>query len=87
MTIVIVLLALSAGIGLVLGTSSNWFAISISSPPLGLLSAAALQIAGFGALSGIAIVVACLTVSQVAYVVMGVTLAYIRSDGELAVSN
>jgi hypothetical protein len=82
MTAVIVLLALSAGIGLVLGTSLNWFAIAISSLPLALLSAAVLQIAGFGALWGIAIVVACLTLSQIAYVIMGVTLAYISSGGE-----
>jgi hypothetical protein len=79
MTAVIVLLVLSAGIGLVLGTSLNWFAIAISSLPLALLSAAVLQIAGFGALWGIAIVVACLTLSQIAYVIMGVTLAHISS--------
>jgi hypothetical protein len=82
MTTVIVLLALSAGTGLVLGTSLNWYVIPISSLPLALLCAAVLQIAGFGALPGIAIVVACLTVSQIAYVTMGVTLAYTRSEGE-----
>jgi hypothetical protein len=62
MTIVIVLLALSAATGLALGASFNWYAIPISSPPLALLSAAVLQMAGFGAPSGIATVVACLTV-------------------------
>jgi hypothetical protein len=71
MTVVIVLLALSAGTGLALGASFNWYAIAISSPPLALLSAAVLQIAGFGALWGIAIVVACLTLSQIAYVYYG----------------
>jgi hypothetical protein len=82
MTVAIVLLALSAGTGLVLGTSLKWYAIPISSLPLALLSAAVLQIAGFGALSGIAIVVACLTLSQIAYVIMGVTPAYMSSGGE-----
>jgi hypothetical protein len=75
MITVIVLLALSAGTGFVLGTSLNWYAIAISSLPLALLCAAVLQIKGFGALSGIAIVVGCLTLSQIAYVIMGVTLA------------
>jgi hypothetical protein len=79
---VAMLLALSAGTGLVLGTSLNWYAIAISSLPLALLCAAVLEIKGFGALSGIAIVVGCLTLSQVAYVIMGVTLAYIGSGGE-----
>jgi hypothetical protein len=79
MTVVIVLLALSAGTGLALGALFNWYAIAISGPPLALLSAAVLQIAGFGALWGIAIVVACLTLSQIAYVIMGVTLAHISS--------
>jgi hypothetical protein len=82
MTVVIVLLALSAGTGLALGASFNWYAIPISSLPLALLSAVVLQIEGFGALSGIALVVACLTLSQIAYVIMGVTPAYTRSEGE-----
>jgi hypothetical protein len=82
MTVVIVLLALSAGTGLALGATLNWYAIPISSLPLALLAAAVLQIAGFGALSGIALVVACLTLSQLAYVIMGVSLAYTRSAGE-----
>jgi hypothetical protein len=66
MTAVFVLLALSAATGLALGTSFSWFAILISSIVLAALSAAVLQIAGFGALSGIAIIVACLTVNQLA---------------------
>jgi hypothetical protein len=80
MTVVIVLLALSAGTGLALGASFNWYAIPISSPPLAILSAAVLQMAGFGALSGIATVVACLTVNQITFVIMGVILAYTRSE-------
>jgi hypothetical protein len=69
-----VLLALSAATGLAIGTSFSWFAILISSAALAALSAAALHIAGFDALSGIAIIAACLTVHQLAYV-MGVALA------------
>jgi hypothetical protein len=80
MTIVIVLLALSAATGLALGASFNWYAIPISSPPLALFSAAVLQMAGFGAPSGIVTVVACLTVNQIAYVIIGVALAYTRSE-------
>jgi hypothetical protein len=44
---------------------------------LAVVSAAALQIQGFGALPGIAIVVACLTVNQLAYLVG----AFRRSKG------
>ena len=74
MTAAFVLLALSAATGLAVGTSFSWFAILISSIGLAVLSAVALQIGGFGALSGIAIIVACLTVNQLAYV-LGVTRA------------
>ena len=48
-------------------TSLPWLAIAASSFGLAVLSSAVLQIQGFGALSGIAIVVACLTVNQLAY--------------------
>ena len=74
MTAAFVLLALSAATGLAVGTSFSWFAILISSIGLAVLSAVVLQIGGFGALSGIAIIVACLTVNQLAYF-LGVTLA------------
>jgi hypothetical protein len=67
MTVVIVLLALSALIGFALGTSFSWLAIAASSAGIAVLSSAILQIQGFGALPGIAIVVACLTVNQMAY--------------------
>ena len=79
MTAPFVLLALSAAIGLALGTSFSWFAILVSSVALAGFSAAVLQIAGFGVMPGIAIVVACLTVNQLAYV-MRVTLANRGSD-------
>jgi hypothetical protein len=67
MSAVIVLPALSALIGFALGTSFSWLAIAASSIGLAVLSSAILQIQGFGALPGIAFVVACLTVNQMAY--------------------
>jgi hypothetical protein len=67
MTAGIVLLALSALIGFALGTSFSWFAIAASSIVIAVLSSAILQIQGVGALPGIAIVVACLAVNQMAY--------------------
>jgi hypothetical protein len=67
MTVVIVLLALSTLIGFALGTSFSWLAIAASSAGIAVLSSEILQIQGFGALPGIALVVACLTVHQMAY--------------------
>jgi hypothetical protein len=67
MTAVILLLALSALIGFMLGRSFSWFAIAASSTGIALLSSAILQMQGFGALPGIAIVVACLTINQIAF--------------------
>ena len=66
MSAVFILLALSAVTGFAL-RSFSWFAILISSVVLAGLSSAALQVQGFGALSGIAIVAACSTVNQAAY--------------------
>jgi membrane protein implicated in regulation of membrane protease activity len=57
----------SAVLGLVLGLYFSWMAIAICSVGLAVVSAAALQIQGFGALPGITIVVACLAVNQLAY--------------------
>jgi hypothetical protein len=74
MSAAFILLTLSAATGLALGMLFSWLAIAASSIGLAILSAAVLQIAGFGALSGIAIIVACLTVNQLAYV-LGVMLA------------
>jgi hypothetical protein len=67
MTALIVLLALSALIGFAIGTSFSWLTIATSSAGIAVLSSAILQIQGFGALPGIALVVACLTVNQMAY--------------------
>jgi hypothetical protein len=74
MSAAFILLAFSAAIGFSIGTSFPWFAILISSMALAALSAAVLQIAGFDALSGIAIVAVCLAVHQLAYVI-GVAVA------------
>jgi hypothetical protein len=67
MTVVIVLLALSALIGFALGASFSWPAIATFSAGIAVLSSAILHIQGFGAIPGIAIVVACMSVSQMAY--------------------
>ena len=67
MTVVFLLLALSALIGFGLGTSFRWPAIVASSVAIAVLSSAILQIQSVGALPGIAIVVACLVVSQMGY--------------------
>jgi hypothetical protein len=63
----VILLALSALIGFVFGMSFSWLAIAASSIGLAVLSSVILQLQGFGALPGTAIVVACLTVNQMAY--------------------
>jgi hypothetical protein len=68
MSAAVILLALSAATGFAVGTSFSWFAILISSLALAGLSAAALHIAGFDALLGIAIIATCLTVHQLAHV-------------------
>jgi hypothetical protein len=66
MKAVIILLALSAVAGFALG-SCSWFAIGISALVLAVLASAALHVQEFAALPGIALVVACLTVNQIAY--------------------
>ena len=79
MSAAVILLVLSAATGLAVGTSFSWFAILISSAALGALSAAVLHLAEFDALSGIAIIFACLTVHQLAY---GIGVALARSSQE-----
>jgi hypothetical protein len=74
MSTAFILLALGAATGFTSGSSFSWFAIVISSTALAAFSAAVLHFAGFDALSGIAIIVTCLTVHQLAYGI-GVTLA------------
>jgi hypothetical protein len=79
MSAAVIVLALSAATGFTIATSFSWFAILISSTALAALSAAVLHIAGFHALSGIAIIAACLTVHQLSYV-MGVALTRRASE-------
>jgi hypothetical protein len=81
MTAVIVLLALSALIGFAVGTSFSWLAIAASSTGIAVLSSAILQIQGFGADAGIVIVVACLTVSQIAYLASVFSRIQVRMSG------
>jgi hypothetical protein len=66
MSSVIVLCAPSLLIGFALGHFS-WRAIAASSLALAVLAAVVLQRQGFGPLAGIAIIVACLTINQTAY--------------------
>jgi hypothetical protein len=77
MSALIVLLALSGLIGFALGKSFSWVAIAASSAGIAVLSSAILQTRGIGALPGIALVVACLTVNQMAYLLS----AFGRSSG------
>jgi len=77
MSAVVILVALSALIGFALGTSLPWLAIAATGFGLAVLSSAVLKIQGFGALPGIAIVVACLTVNEMAYLAG----AWRRSNG------
>ena len=70
MTSIFILLALSAVTGFVLGRGRfTWHAILVAGAVLAPLSAVILQKQGFGALSGISTIVACLIVNQVAYLI------------------
>jgi hypothetical protein len=75
MNAILVLLAVSGLVGLVLGLYFSWLAIGVSGVVLAIISAVVLQREGFGALTGITIIVVCLTVNQVAYLV-GVWLRF-----------
>jgi hypothetical protein len=78
MNAILILLAVSSLLGLVLGFYFSWLAISVSGLVLAFLSAVVLQHEGFGSLAGIAIIVVCLTVNQIAYLI-GVTSVNRRS--------
>jgi hypothetical protein len=69
MSSILILVALSALSGFVLASYFSWPAILVAGVVLALLSAIVLQNQGFGALSGISVMVACLTVSQIAYLI------------------
>jgi hypothetical protein len=55
--------------GLVLGLYFSWIAILASGLVFAIVSATVLQHMAFGALAGIAIIVVCLTINQVAYLI------------------
>jgi hypothetical protein len=69
MNAIFILLAVSAILGFVLGFYFSWIAILISGLVLAVISAIVLQKEGFGPLAGIATIVACLTVNQLAYLI------------------
>jgi hypothetical protein len=73
MNAILVLLAVSAIVGLILGFYFSWMTILASGLILAIVSAAVLQQQGYSFFAGIAIIVFCLTVNQVAYLV-GVSL-------------
>ena len=74
MNTILALAAVSAFFGLVLGFCVSWMAIVLSGLVLAIISALVLHQMAFGALAGIAIIVVCLTINQVAYLI-GVRLA------------
>jgi hypothetical protein len=69
MNAVFALLAVSAVVGLLLGFYFSWMTILASGLVLAIVSATVLQREGFGFLSGIVIIVVCLTINQVAYLI------------------
>ena len=70
MSPILILLALSALSGFVLGIGHfSWPAILVAGAVLAPLSTIVLQNQDFDALSGISVIVACLTINQAAYVV------------------
>jgi hypothetical protein len=81
MSAILILLTVSSLLGLVLGFYFSWLAIGMSGLVLAFLSAVVLRHQGFGSLTGIAIIVACLTANQVAHLI-GVTLTK-RGDRSL----
>jgi hypothetical protein len=68
MSVVFILLALSAVVGLAL-SSFGWRSLIVASLILAVLSATVLQIEGFGTIPGVAIIAVCLTLNQVAYLI------------------
>ena len=73
MSAILVLLAASALLGFALGLYFSWIAIVISGFVLAIVSAVVLQIEGVGFVAGVAIIVVCLAVNQIAYLI-GVAL-------------
>jgi len=69
MNAIFVLLAVSALVGLIFGFYFPWGAVLVSGLIPAMLAAMELQKGGFGFLAGIAIIVVCLTVNQIAYLI------------------
>jgi hypothetical protein len=74
MSVIMGLLVVSALAGLVLGFYFELAALAVSGLILSISAALILQKEDFGSLEGIAIIVFCLTVNQIAYLI-GATLA------------
>jgi hypothetical protein len=72
MSSILILLALSAISGFVLASYFSWLAILAAAAVLAPLSAIVLQKQGFGALSGISVIVGCLAINQAAYVIRAI---------------
>jgi len=80
MNAILALLAVSALVGLALGFYFRWYAIVVSGLILAILGATVLQNDGFGFRAGIAVIVACLTINQVAYMIVTALLTRGRKD-------
>lgn len=80
MDIVLVLLSTSALIGATAGLRFNVFVLVPIALLIVLVSAAVLNMHGFGPGSGIAVTVACLVVNQAAYVFIQIGLGASASD-------
>ena len=67
MSALVIVFMLSAIVGFAFGISFSYSALAVSGVAFALLSAAVLHIQGFGALPGIATIVACLAANQLGY--------------------
>jgi len=81
MNTILVLLAVSALVGLVFGFFFSWVGILVAGLAIAIIAAAALQHEGLGSLAGIAIIVVCLTVNQIAFLIGLTLVTRRRRDG------
>jgi hypothetical protein len=75
MSALVIVFVLSAMVGFALGISFSYSTLAVSVVAFALLSAVVFHVEGFGAFSGIAMIVACLIVNQLAYLA-GVAFAH-----------
>jgi hypothetical protein len=80
MNAILALLVLSALVGLLLGLYFSWIAIVLAEPILAILLAVVLQRTGFDVVPGTATIIACLAVSQIAYLAGVKLLAHDRGE-------